>query len=135
MKSVLIQLSGQDLETLIFDCVDRAIKFNYSTNPTNSDAEPFGTFGWLQGVCAGIPASTLRIKSAAGEIPGVKKFGKRVLYDKAEVVNWLRSQSKPAKPDAAELEQVAEQQVNVRLEKRRDATQAKRTTRPTTARP
>lgn len=130
MKSVLIQLSSQDLETLIFDCVDRAIKLNH-TNAPAPEAEPFGDFSWLQSICAGIPASTLRIKSAAGEIPGVKKFGKRVLYEKVEVLDWLRSQSQLSKPNAAEIEQAAEARVNTRL-----ARQAQGNTAPTnTARP
>lgn len=38
-KSVLIQLSGIDLETLIFDCVDRAIKLNHSTASSPPDAQ------------------------------------------------------------------------------------------------
>ncbi len=119
-KSVLIQLSGDDLETLIFDCVDRAIKLNHSTISTaySNDAEPFGNFSWLQGVCAGIPASTLRIKSASGEIPGVVKFGKRVLFDKVIVLNFLRSQARQTAPETAEVERAAEQQVTAQLTKR-----------------
>lgn len=84
------------------------------------DTEPYGDFNWLKATCFGVPASTLRIHSAAGKIPGVVKFGKRVLYEKASVLNWLRSQtsagidSQPL-PDAAELDRIAEEQISNRL--------------------
>jgi hypothetical protein len=94
------------------------------TNPTPPDTEPFGDFHWLRGACPGIPASTLRIKSAAGEIPGTKKIGKRVLYDKAEVLNWIRAQSKAPRPDAAVLNDAAEAQIDRQLAKRTSGREA-----------
>lgn len=83
----------------------------------DQDTTPYGDFNWLQNTCPGIPASTLRIKSAAGEIPGVVKFGKRVLYEKAVVLNWLRSQTRTS-VDTAQLEQDAEAQFNRQLKKK-----------------
>ncbi|MVM36003.1 hypothetical protein GO755_38675 [Spirosoma sp. HMF4905] len=86
--------------------------------PSSSvEVDPYGDFKWLCSTCPGIPASTLRIKSAAGEIPGVVKFGKRVLYEKATVLNWLRSQTRQA-VDAALIEQQAEEQFGQQLSKR-----------------
>ncbi|SFF25894.1 hypothetical protein [Spirosoma endophyticum] len=82
-----------------------------------NDADIYGDFLWLRNTCPGIPASTLRIKSAAGEIPGVVKFGKRVLYEKALVLNWLRSQTKQPS-NAALIDQQAEEQFNRQLGKR-----------------
>lgn len=116
-KSVLITLDGPSLEALIFDAVDKAIKINHSTQAHISDADPFGDFRWLQSICPAIPASTLRIKSAAGEIPGVVKFGKRVLYEKALVLNWLRSQTRQPS-NAALIDQQAEEQYSRQLSKR-----------------
>lgn len=102
-----------NIEELLLD-----LKHKPSSAPT-SDADPYGDFNWLLATCSGIPASTLRIKSAAGKIPGVVKFGKRVLYEKAAVLNWLRSHSrKPS--DASEIEQVADQEINRQLAKRRE---------------
>lgn len=90
------------------------------TSTTAPDADPYGDFNWLKATCSGVPASTLRIKSAAGDIPGVVKFGKRVLYDKAAVLNWLRSQTQTTKPatDLASLEAAVEEQINHRLSKK-----------------
>ncbi|WP_223834337.1 hypothetical protein [Spirosoma profusum] len=83
-----------------------------------NDTTPYENFDWLCQVCKGIPPSTLRIKSAAGEIPGVVKFGKRVLYEKAVVLNWLRSQS--SQPlDPALIEQRAEQQIKCQLNRKK----------------
>lgn len=87
------------------------------TNPTAADADPYGDFKWLTATCSGIPASTLRIHSAAGKIPGVVKFGKRVLYEKALVLNWLRSQTRQP-VDMVEVERIADLQVNAQLRKR-----------------
>ena len=88
------------------------------TKPTsNSEVNPYGDFKWLCDTCAGIPASTLRIKSASNEIPGVVKFGKRVLYEKALVLNWLRSQTRQP-GNAALTDQQAEEQFNRQLSKR-----------------
>lgn len=81
------------LESLLIE-----IRDSLSTTTLTPDTDPYGDFHWLRGVCPGIPASTLRIKSAAGGIPGVVKFGKRVLYDKKIVLEWLRSQQKGGLP-------------------------------------
>jgi hypothetical protein len=81
-----------------------------SVQSNDSYEEPFGDFNWLQKTCSGIPTSTLRIKSAAGEIPGTKKVGKRVLYEKVEVINWLRGQAQQGKLSSNELSQNAQEQ-------------------------
>lgn len=86
-----------------------------STATTGTD--PYGDFNWLRSTCPGVPASTLRIKSAAGEIPGVVKFGKRVLYEKDAVLNWLRSQTRQS-VNAVLIEQQAEEQISQQLGKR-----------------
>jgi hypothetical protein len=117
-KSVLITLDGPSLEALIFDAVDRAIKVNRSSSSqTIANEEPYGDFHWLRGTCPGIPASTLRIKSAAGQIPGVVKVGKRRLYEKEAVLNWLRSQTRVV-VDTVLIEQSAEAQFNRQLNKK-----------------
>lgn len=100
-----------NIEALLLD-------IKHPVTPPAPDAEPYGDFKWLTGTCSGVPASTLRIKSAAGEIPGVVKFGKRVLYDKTAVLNWLRSQTRQPLPNATELERVAEEQINRQLAKK-----------------
>lgn len=69
------------------------IDLKHKPNTKLPDADPYGDFKWLTSICPGVPPSTLRVKSAAGEIPGVIKFGKRVLYQKADVLNWLQSQA------------------------------------------
>ena len=87
------------------------------TSAIAPNVEPYGDFKWLAATCSGVPVSTLRIKSAAGEIPGVVKFGKRVLYDKEAVLTWLRSQTQKPAPNAAELERVAADQISNQLAK------------------
>ena len=90
-------------------------------SPTSiADTQPFGDFRWLCTTCSGIPASTLRIKSAAGHIPGTQKVGKRVLYDKASVLAWLRSHP-VTRIDLALIERDAEVQVEKRMAKRATA--------------
>ena len=82
------------------------------------EVDPYGNFKWLQAICADVPESTLRIKSARGEIPGVIKFGKRVLYDKEVVLNWLKSQTRQSAMSTTELEQAAEEQISHQLAKK-----------------
>ncbi|ARK10376.1 hypothetical protein A6C57_08565 [Fibrella sp. ES10-3-2-2] len=103
------------LESLLIEIKDALPKNNLLNNQL--DQVPFGDFAWLQGACPGIPASTLRIKSAAGEIPGTKKVGKRVLYEKIEVLNWIRSLGQRPKLTAAELNIIAEVNISKRLAK------------------
>ena len=117
-KTVLIQLSESEFETVLFDCIDRAIKLNRLSLCVTPDTDPYGDFNWLLLICPGVPASTLRIKSASGEIPGVVKFGKRVLYEKAAVLEWLRSKTR-TRADATEVEQVADAQIRQQLTKKR----------------
>lgn len=97
------------IEGLLLD-----IKRSSNSSTTELDAEPYGDFHWLRGICPSIPPSTLRIKSAAGEIPGVIKFGKRVLYDKAAVLNWLRGQTRQP-VNATLIEQQANEQISQQL--------------------
>ena len=92
------------------------LKLNITGTP--EQPEPYGDFNWLVTTCSGVPASTLRIKSAAGEIPGVVKFGKRVLYEKALVLNWLGSQARQPVPSAADITLAAEEQVRRQLAKK-----------------
>ena len=95
------------------------IDIKHPTAPPNfANTDPYGDFKWLVATCSGVPTSTLRIKSAAGEIPGVIKFGKRVLYEKALVLNWLQSQTRQPSPDAIELERIADEQVSNQLARR-----------------
>lgn len=82
-----------------------------------TDADPFGDFKWLSTLCKNVPESTLRIKSASGEIPGVVKFGKRVLYEKAIVLDWLRSQTRAA-TNATVLDRAAEAQFAAQQQRR-----------------
>ena len=109
------------LASLIRPIVKEAVREEFNalntTPATAPDADPYGDFKWLAATCSGVPASTLRIKSAAGEIPGVVKFGKRVLYDKATVLNWLRSQIQKPAPGVAELDRITEEQINSQLAK------------------
>ncbi|GAB2560773.1 helix-turn-helix transcriptional regulator [Spirosoma areae] len=96
---------------------DLLLDLKHKPSPAASlNADPYGDFNWLVATCSGIPRSTLRIYSAAGKIPGVVKFGKRRLYEKAAVLNWLRSQTRQT-VDMAKIEQTADQQVNTQLHK------------------
>lgn len=105
----------EQLRTLLVEACSIALKHNQPLAPATLDADPYGDFKWLTATCSGVPASTLRIKSAAGEIPGVVKFGKRVLYQKAAVLDYLHSQTRQPAPTAAEIERVADEQISNRL--------------------
>lgn len=72
----------------------------------DTSTEPYGDFKWLKRICVGIPDSTLRIKSASGEIPGSIKFGKRVLYEKAVVLEWLRARKQTADDKTGTLDEI-----------------------------
>lgn len=104
---------------IVAQCVQEAIQKITTAPATAPNADPYGDFKWLTATCPGVPASTLRIKSAAGEIPGVVKFGKRVLYEKALVLNWLRSQTRQPAADAADLTRAADEQITRQLAKGR----------------
>ena len=86
---------------IIYEAIRDHLSAAQSTPVNVTDNDPYGDFKWLVATCPGVPASTLRIKSAAGEIPGVVKFGKRVLYEKAAVLEYLRSQTRQAPSRAA----------------------------------
>ena len=116
MEARVILTTELQLKAIVADAVYAALKYHQSDTPT-PDPNPYGDFRWLAATCSGVPASTLRIKSAAGEIPGVVKFGKRVLYEKAAVLSWLRSQTRRPAPDAAELERAADEQISRQLAK------------------
>ena len=119
-KSILITYDGPSFEAFIFDAIDKAIKLNQNSIIPLSNTEPYADFGWLCSVCSGIPESTLRIKSAAGKIPGVKKVGKRVIYEKAAVLQWLRDlPTRQPAPSRNEIDEAAEEQVTTRLANRR----------------
>lgn len=111
----------EQLRTLIIESVSIALKYHQPPTPgTTLDVTPYGDFIWLKNTCSGIPASTLRIKSAGGEIPGVIKFGKRVLYEKATVISWLRSQTKDTKlmTDNACSQAATDEQIHQQLNKK-----------------
>lgn len=99
MEAKVIVTTAQELKTIIAsevaNAIDAAFRYHQPRADTFADKENslYGDFNWLCTTCSGVPRSTLRVKSAAGEIPGVIKFGKRVLYQKADVLNWLRSQA------------------------------------------
>ena len=116
MNDILLSpLRLSELENLIEKSVRRALA---TTTISSSEAEPYGDFKWLTSICPGIPPSTLRIKSASGAIPGVIKFGKRVLYEKATVLEWLRTLNR-TQPNADEIGQAAEAQISQQLSKKR----------------
>jgi hypothetical protein len=117
----IIVIPTEQLRTLIIESVSIALKYHQPPTPgTTSDVSPYGDFIWLKNTCSGIPASTLRIKSAGGEIPGVIKFGKRVLYEKATVMAWLRSQTHCTKltPDNTCAQAATDEQIHQRLNKK-----------------
>lgn len=117
MEARVIVTTELQLKAFIADAVSAAFRY-YNPAPTAAtEADLYGDFKWLQSTCHGVPASTLRIKSAAGEIPGVVKFGKRVLYEKAAVLNWLRSQTRQP-INSALIEQQAEEQISQQLGRR-----------------
>ncbi len=118
MADEVILTTPSQLKTLLVEAVSIALKYHQPAPASIPDADPYGDFHWLRGTCPGVPASTLRIKSAAGDIPGVVKFGKRVLYEKAAVLNWLRSQTRQPAPGTAELAQAADEQMSRQLSKK-----------------
>ena len=105
---------------IMAQCLQEVIE-KIKSSPVNiPNVNPYGDFNWLRSICPGVPASTLRIKSAAGDIPGVVKFGKRVLYDKTIVLNWLKRQTRQSTPDASDFAQGADEQIENQLAKRRN---------------
>ncbi|GAB3317799.1 hypothetical protein GCM10027299_09170 [Larkinella ripae] len=105
-QTYLITLDQASLENLITDCVDRALKRNQAPGQPDLEAAPYGTFKWFLSVFP-VPESTARQKVAKGEIPGVTKIGKRLLFNKAEVMQWLLTNRKVT---PADVEKAAEDQ-------------------------
>ncbi|AKD54017.1 DNA-binding protein [Spirosoma radiotolerans] len=81
---------------------------------TLSNDTLYGNFDWLVSVLP-IPESTLRQKIAKDEIPGVKKVGKRLVFDKAIVIDWL---SKNDRVPTSELDLLSEENFNIRHQRR-----------------
>lgn len=111
----VVVMPVEQLRTLLVEACSIALRHNCPP-PLAPEADPYGDFKWLMATFPGVPVSTLRIKSAAGEIPGVVKFGKRVLYEKAVVLNYLRGNTRQA-IDMAKIEQTADKQVSAQLHK------------------
>lgn len=117
MEAKVIITTELQLKAIVADAVSAAFKYHQPISPIVPDTEPFGDFRWLQSVCPAIPSSTLRIKSSNGQIPGLLKFGKRVLYEKSVVLNWLRSQTR----HSIDLnEKSVDEQINKQLGKKGD---------------
>lgn len=122
MNDILLSpIRLSELEHLIEKSVQRALAKQSQAVP---DAEPYGDFNWLR-TTVPYPESTLRIKSAAGEIPGLVKFGKRVLYDKSVVLNWLRSRTLDL-AKTTETAKAAEEPNNLQLRKKSRLTNRKK---------
>lgn len=90
-KSVLIQLTGGDLETLIFDCVDRAIKLNTQSlaRTPATDAAPFMSSDQVKKM-TGWPDGTFYLK--VGQMPEgvvIRGKSKRLLFDRTKFIAWL----------------------------------------------
>lgn len=83
-KSVLIQLSGSDLETLIFDCVDKAIKLNQATTAAPDE------IGGIELAEQITRLSKARIYTLVSErkLPH-KKRGNRLTFRRSELLNYL----------------------------------------------
>ena len=111
------------LASLIRPIVKEAIREEIhalnSTPPPLSNAVPHGDFKWVQSLFPSVPESTVRQWDASGKIPGSSKFGKRKIYHKETVLNWIRSQTDKPNPNAADLLQSAEEQFNRQLAKGR----------------
>ena len=97
-KSVLIQLSESDLETIIFDCVDRAIKLNHSaTNITPADE-----VGGIELATQITRLSAARIYTLVSKraIPH-KKRGNRLTFRRSELLDWLEEGNREQKEEVA----------------------------------
>ncbi len=55
-----------------------------------ADENQFGNFDWYLSV-TGEAESTARQRIARGDVPGVSKLGKRLLFDKALVLKFIKS--------------------------------------------
>ncbi len=84
-KSILIQLSSGDLEALIFDCVDKAIKLNHS-NSSNSFEEVGGITMAEQ--ITRLSAARIYTLVSKRLIPH-KKRGNRLNFRRSELLAWL----------------------------------------------
>ncbi len=86
------------------------------TRPEESNA--YGDFKWLLEICSWYAESTLRKKSAAGKIPGLKKIedNGRVLYHKFTVQKWIDESVPCKRKSKKQLELTADHQINERLD-------------------
>lgn len=95
MDNNILIINKEDLRSIITDFVKEAILTQKETHTVvNQDLIEFGDMDWLYSIYPdSISKATIRHKSAMNGIPGKIKFGKRVLYNKSVVLEWLRSQS------------------------------------------
>lgn len=77
----------------VADLKDMVRQLSTNNSLPTAEANAYGDFNWLKETCAGVPVGTLRIWSSTGKVPGLSKIGKRCLYHKQTVWNWLGSQT------------------------------------------
>lgn len=91
-KTYLIQIQSGDLETLIFDCFDKAFKLN----STASEADPDRWFDVNQ-LCAYLPdkpSHTTVYGWAQANAVLHGRNGKKLIFRKSEIDAWLVSKSR-----------------------------------------
>ncbi|MFD2937873.1 hypothetical protein [Spirosoma flavum] len=116
MDAQLIITTEARLKQIVEDALGNALKDHYQeVSIQNFDTEPFGDHEWLYTVIP-YPKGTIKQMSANGKIPGkIKSFGKRVLYDKATVIQGIRS-GMIKSLTSEELNSRAKKQFNERLQ-------------------
>lgn len=95
-QSVLINISGKDLETIIFDCVDKAIKLNQCT--TLSIQEEIGGIELAQQI-TGLSKARIYALVSKREIPH-KKRGKHLYFKRTELLEWIEKGNRKVKGGA-----------------------------------
>lgn len=111
METNLVIIRADKLKQIVIEAVDTAL-LNYSQASSNNqhlDLHPFGDLNWLCSVWPR-PKATIKQLSATGSIPGKIKIGRGVLYEKATVLQWIRSNTCNKSLTASELEQAADEQ-------------------------
>jgi hypothetical protein len=102
---LLTPIRLNELETLIQNSVERAIKANRPQHvESKNETEQLITFDGLAELLH-ISKTTAYSNHSKGLIPGGCKQGKRVLFDKQVVLNWIKSGRKLSN---AEIEAKAE---------------------------
>lgn len=87
-KTILITLNENDLESIVFDCIDRALKLNTPDSDTSTHLNEIGPIALAMEI-TGLAKQTIYGLVSEQKIPHMKR-GNRLYFSREELTNWIK---------------------------------------------